>query len=105
MRIALLVIAAGALMGTLAQAKDNPNAMAAGKDAVDLQRSEPALKKLYVCDADEASWNLVSRDLRTPVFVTAQQVRADKSAAWSAPKCITEAELRRLTVAKTTPAR
>ena len=102
MRMVLLVVAAGALLGGVAQGKESPNAMAAGKDSVGVQ---PAPKVLYVCNEEEMSWRAFSRDLGTPDFVTAAQVRADRGKAWSAPKCITAAELRRLTVNKTTPVR
>lgn len=93
MRMALLVIAAGALLGGAAQAKDNPNALATGKDAVERQ---PLQKMLYVCSEDELAWRAFSRDLGTPQFVTADQVVAERGKAWSAPKCITKSQLRRL---------
>lgn len=90
MRMALLVLAAGALLSSAAQAKDGPNEPTAGKD-------QPAVKMLYVCSEDEAAWRPFSRDLGVPEFVTAAQVRASSGKAWSAPKCITSSELRRLT--------
>lgn len=97
MRMVLPIIAVAALMGGAVQAKDNPNAIAAGKDAV---AQQGATKVLYVCDEDELSWRAFSRDLGTPDFVTAAQVRADTSKGWAAPKCITESQLRLLTGAK-----
>ncbi|MEW5687351.1 MAG: hypothetical protein AB1942_20745 [Pseudomonadota bacterium] len=94
MRTLLLTIAAAALMGGFAQANEAP--VAPGQ-AADGQGPAPMVKVLYVCGEDEASWRSVSRDLGIPEFVTAKQVRADSGKAWDAPKCITPAELRRLT--------
>ena len=97
MRRVLPILVAAALLGGAAQAKDSPNAMAAGKDAV---AQQPTTKMLMVCDEDYLSWRAFSRDLGTPDYVTAEQVRADTSKAWAAPKCITESQLRRLTGAR-----
>lgn len=97
MRMVLLVMATGALLGGVAQAKDNPNAMTPASNVVDQPRAQPVVKVLYVCDEEELSWRAFSRDLGTPDFVTAKQVRADSGKAWAAPKCITASELRHLT--------
>ena len=95
MRTIMLTIAAAALMGGFAQAKDAP--VGSGQGVADGQGPDPQVKVLYVCGEDEASWRSVSRDLGIPEFVTAKQVRADSGKAWAEPKCITPAELRRLT--------
>ena len=97
MRMVLLVIATGALLAGAAQAKESPNALAVGQDAVARQAATPGVKRLYVCDAEELSWRAFSRDLGTPEFVTADEVRTDSGKAWNAPRCITPSELRRLT--------
>ncbi|PZQ54930.1 MAG: hypothetical protein DI570_22550 [Phenylobacterium zucineum] len=83
-------------MGGFAQAKEQaPSATANGQPAV--AGPAPSVKVLYVCGEDEASWRSVSSDLGLPEFVTAKKVRADKGKAWDAPRCISPAELRRLT--------
>lgn len=100
MRMVLLALAAGGLMAAAPQAKDNPNALASGKDAVALQSDSAATKVLYVCDEAERDLRSSSRGLNTPDFVTAEQVLAGGGKMWAAPKCITEAELRRLNKAR-----
>ena len=100
MRMVLLAIAAATLLGGVAQANDNPSAMRHGKNLADRAPAEPVIKVLYVCDEDELSWRAFSRDLGTPEFVTADQVRAENGKAWTAPRCITATELRRLTSTK-----
>lgn len=97
MRTMLLTIAAAALLGGSAQANEPPNEKATGYEMAAAQTPDPVVKVLYVCGEDEASWRSVSRDLGIPEFVTAKQVRADTGKAWAQPKCITPAELRRLT--------
>lgn len=96
MRMVLLAIATGALIGGAAQASEKP-VPGAGNETVGAEASETAKKVLIVCSQEERDWRAVSRDLGTPEFVTAKQVRADTSEAWSGPKCITASELRRLT--------
>lgn len=100
MRMVLLAIAAGALFGSAAQAKDDLAAMAAGP-----QPAQTAKKVLYVCSEDEQSWRAFSRDLGTPDFVTAKQVLADQDKTWSGPRCITKTELHRLANMTSGPAR
>ncbi|MBI1197013.1 MAG: hypothetical protein GC203_04045 [Phenylobacterium sp.] len=97
MRMALLVIAATALAGGVAQAQEQQARAATVTPAVDRQDPAAATKVLYVCSEDERNWRAFSRDLGTPDFVTAKQVLADEGKAWSAPKCITKSELHRLT--------
>ena len=103
MRTVLLAMAAGAFLAGAAQAKDIDATTGA-----DAPRAEPSVKVLYICGEDEMGWRMFSRDLGIPDFVTAEQVRADTGKAWDGPKCITSAELRRLTEnksARLTPAK
>ena len=97
MRTVLLAIAASALLGGLAHAQEKSGATPGAANAAGAQRAAPIGKVLYICDEEERAWRVFSRDLGTPDFITAEQVRADKSKAWREPKCITASELRRLT--------
>ena len=100
MQRVLMAIAASALLAGAAQAADQQQARSADKAATNAQARAPAAKKvLYVCSEEERSWRMFSRDLGTPEFVTAEQVRADAGKTWSAPKCITEGEMKRLNLA------
>lgn len=103
MRTFLLAFAAAALVGGVAQAKEDPKAPA--QDLAATQRSELLVKVLYVCNEEERDWRMFSRDLGTPDFVTAKQIRDQQGKAWAAPKCITPAEARRLTGARLDPVR
>lgn len=92
MRVLSLVIAAGALLSGGAQASEPTPAPDAAK------------KALVVCSEEERDWRAVSRDLGMPDFVTAKEVREGK--AWTGAKCITPAEMRKLTtLASAKPAR
>lgn len=97
MKMALLVIAAGALLGGAAQAKDDPNQIQPTKAVAAGDSTDGVTKVLYVCSEDEQAWRAFSRDLGSPDFVTAKEVLADKGKSWAEPKCITPSQLHRLT--------
>ncbi len=112
MRTMVFVMAAGALLAGAAQAKDtlnpmgaNPNVMEASRDSASQQRAQPAVKVLYVCDEGEQNRRAFAREFGAADFVTADQVRAAKGQPWSAPRCITPAEVRRLNIGMLAPVR
>lgn len=102
MRVTLMVIAAGALLAGAAQAKENQSATTEQDEAASTGR---VVKVLYVCSEEERNWRAFSRDLGTPDFITAEQVRAQKGKAWAEPKCITPSEVRRLNLSSIAPVR
>lgn len=94
MRIAICAAALVALGAGAALAKEPPNARSAAKDAVATETSG-APKTLYVCEDNALTRRGFAREFGQMEFVTAKDARADGE-AWSAPKCITGAEARKL---------
>lgn len=109
MRIAVLMIAAGALMASAAHATTEPVAATGQKVlavavAADTnpaaRRAEPS-RMLIVCDAEEDA-GAVARDVDFG-FVTAKQILAGRT--WTGTKCITASEARRLNTIKLSSAK
>lgn len=90
--ISLAAVAAFSAGGALAG--QAPNAQQSGKDAVVAERAQPA-RTLFVCEDDEMTRRAFAREFGKVEFVTAEQARA-RGETWETPKCITEAEARRL---------
>jgi len=108
MRRVLTTLAAGALMagGLAAGAAQAAEGQARSADKAAKPATARVLagqKVLYICSEDERSWRAFSRDLGTPDFVTAEQVRAEAGKAWNGPRCITEGEAKRLNIATLAP--
>ena len=61
-------------------------------------RERSAERVLYVCDASMQTRRAFEREHGAMVFVSAQEAMQAKSSkqAWSAPRCITQAENKRL---------
>lgn len=94
MRLVICAAALAALTGGTAVAKDAPNAAQAAKDAV-VSSPGQASKILYICEDSAEVRRAFAREYGAVSFVTADEVRADGE-TWSAPKCITSVEARRL---------
>ncbi|WP_411286421.1 hypothetical protein [Phenylobacterium sp.] len=77
-------------------AADAPNASQASKNALAQGETPKSARMLYVCDDSSMTRRAFAREFGAARFETAQTVHA-KSEAWSAPRCITQAEKRRLT--------
>jgi hypothetical protein len=91
MRTLFCVLAFAAVASGPALAETAPNAVAQGKDAV----MSKSARTVYVCDASTMTRRSFTREFGAMEFVTAEQAM-DKSQTWSAPKCVTAAEGRRL---------
>lgn len=61
-------------------------------------KSPPAERVVYVCDASQVTTRSFEREYGEQRFVTAQEAlkAAEKKEAWSAPRCMTRAEYARL---------
>lgn len=84
--LAVLASASGPALAEIA-----PNASAEGRDAV----MSKATRAVYICDSSTATRRGFTREFGAMEFVTADRAMA-KGEAWSAPKCVTPAEARRL---------
>ena len=93
---AVLVVAGGA---GVAVAKEAPNAQNAARDPVFMTGSTG--KTLYVCEDTAMTRRAFAREFGQVEFVTADAVRVDGQ-AWSAPKCITSVEAKRLKLKRDT---
>jgi hypothetical protein len=75
------------------------SALAAGptfaKEAAPATAPEKATRTVFVCDNSAMTRRAFAREYGRVEFVTAEKAAA-KGAAWTAPKCITPAEARRL---------
>jgi len=75
------------------------SALAAGpalaKEATPATTPEKVARSVYVCDNSAMTRRAFTREFGSMEFVTAEKAAA-KGAAWTAPKCITPAEARKL---------
>ena len=92
MRIIVCMAALAALAAGGAVAKEPLSAQSAAKDAAATGKE---LKVLYVCEDSAMTRRAFAREFGSVEFVKAADVRATDQ-AWSAPKCITSAEARKL---------
>jgi len=86
--VALAAVTCGSAL-----AADAPNASQASKNA--LVETPKTARMLYVCDDSSMTRRAFAREFGAARFETAETVRV-KSEAWSAPRCITQAQQRRL---------
>lgn len=93
MRIVICVLAFAALSAGSAAAADTPDARTGV--ATPVSDTAKAPRQIYVCDTTAMTRRAFKREFGTVEFVTAGQARA-KGEAWTAPKCITASEARRL---------
>lgn len=84
----LAFLAAGAV-----QAGEAPSA--ATGQAVSSSDTARSPRLVYVCDADAATRRAFIREFGSAGFVSAEQAQA-RGEAWTAPRCVTSAEARRL---------
>lgn len=91
MRIVLCAALAAFAAGS-AYAKDAPNAQESSTNAV--QEAKPA-RSVYVCDNSALTRRGFAREFGAVEYVTAAEAKA-KGQSWSAPKCVTRSEARRL---------
>lgn len=101
MRIVLCMAALFALAAGTAVAKEPMSAQSAAKD-VAATGKEP--KVLYVCEDSAMTRRAFAREFGAVEFVKATDVRATDQ-VWSAPKCITSAEARKLKTQRLVSAR
>lgn len=85
--VTLAALASGSVM-----AADATNASQASRNATETSKSA---KLLYVCKDSSMTRRAFAREFGAARFETAETVYA-KSDAWSAPRCITQAQKRRL---------
>jgi hypothetical protein len=72
-----------------------PSATTSGKDAGAQEASQGEAKRLYVCDKSELTRRGFAREFGSAEFVDAKAAVAAPD-AWSAPRCITATEAKRL---------
>lgn len=94
MRILATLAALAALSAGSALAKEAPNVRDAAKDAA-VTTAQQGGKVLYICDDTAMTRRAFAREFGQVEFVTADDVRANER-GWSAPKCITSVEAKRL---------
>lgn len=90
MRTTLCTVIVSALAAGSALAAPAPAAPARATDAA----AKPS-RTVYICDETQVTRRAFERQFGTQEFVKAEQAAA-KGQAWSAPKCITAAEARKL---------
>ncbi|RAK66562.1 hypothetical protein [Phenylobacterium kunshanense] len=90
MRLFICTIVASALTAGVALAEQAPAAADAARDSV----VAPS-RTVYVCNKDTLTRRGFSREHGAVEFVKAEAVLA-KGESWSAPKCVTSSEARRL---------
>lgn len=84
-----------AMTAAPALAAQAPSTATAGQDAAARTADAPkAAKVLYVCDKSDATRRAFAREFGSAEFVDAKA--ALDADAWSAPRCITPAEAKRL---------
>lgn len=75
------------------------SALAAGpalsKEASPATAAAKAARTVYVCDGSAMTRRAFTREFGSMEFVTAEKAAA-KGATWTAPKCVTPAEARKL---------
>lgn len=91
MRTMVCVLVLAAFSAGPAFSEIAPSAAARATDAA----AKAAPRTLYVCDASTVTKRAFAREFGAIEFVKAEAVVA-KGEAWTAPKCITRAEARRL---------
>lgn len=89
MRLMICALALSAVAAVPAFATDTP-----AKKAEE-QQQQPASRTVYVCDNSAMTRRAFAREHGAIEFVTAEAAAA-KGKAWTAPKCMTPAEARRL---------
>lgn len=95
MRKVLICAALAAAVSTPSMAAVAPSAGEAAKNA-SAQEAAPARgRALYICDASDMTRRAFTREYGVMEFVTAEAA-AQAQEAWSAPRCITRTEYRRL---------
>jgi hypothetical protein len=91
MRTLICILAFAAAATGPALAETAPNAAAQAKDAV----MSKSARTVFVCDTTTATRRAFTREFGVMEFVTADRAVA-KGETWSAPKCVTASEARRL---------
>jgi hypothetical protein len=91
MRTLICVLAFAAAATGPALAETAPNATAQARDAV----MSKSMRTVFVCDSSTATRRAFTREFGVMEFVTADKAVA-KGETWSAPKCVTPADARRL---------
>ena len=92
MRKVLICAAIAAAVATPSLAA--PSVLDAAKDASTMETAGKA-RMLYICDTSDATKRSFVREHGAMEFVTAEAATQDQG-AWSAPRCITRTEYRRL---------
>lgn len=87
MRLMICALALSAVAAVPALAKDTPAKTEA--------QQKPAARTVYVCDNSAMTRRAFTREHGAMEFVTAEAA-ASKGQAWTAPKCMTPAEAKRL---------
>ena len=87
-----------AALATPAFAGDAPSAPAAATNAA--QTDAKASRVLYICDGSAMTRRGFAREFGSVEYVTAAEAAAQRGAVWTAPKCISPAEARRLKAKK-----
>lgn len=88
MRLMTCALALSAVAAVPAFATDAPA-------KAEQQPQQPAARTVYVCDSSAMTRRAFTREHGAMEFVTAEAAAA-KGKAWTAPKCMTPAEARRL---------
>jgi hypothetical protein len=93
MRILICALAASALAAGAAQAHQAPVVAEPAKAPA---AAKAPSRTVYICDESDLTRRSFAREFGSAQFVTAKEAAAAKGETWSAPKCITAAEARRL---------
>lgn len=101
MRMIVCMAALAALAAGTAAAKEPLSAQSAAKDTA---ATDKAPKVLYVCEDSAMTRRAFAREFGSIEFVKAADVRS-AGEAWSAPKCITSTEARKLKAQRLASAR
>jgi hypothetical protein len=89
-----LAAAIATLVAPAAVAADTPNASATASNASQTAASKSS-RVLYICDGSAMTRRGFAREHGSAEYVTAEAA-AQKGAGWTAPKCISPAEARKL---------
>lgn len=84
-----------ALSASAAVAEQPQSATTAATDAAAVSSVRAGARTLYICETDALTRRAFAREFGSVEFVTAEKAKA-ATGAWSSPKCISDAEARRL---------
>lgn len=84
-----------ALSASAALADQPQSATTAATDAAAISSARASSRTLYICENDAMTRRAFAREFGSVEFVTAEKAKA-ATGAWSSPKCISDAEARRL---------